>query len=460
MSKLIKKFARVSEYPGEKTKEFHSREETSCARIDTPWSYFRIPPIIERGEGALLYDVDGNTYTDFASGYSAANLGHCHPKMVEAVKSAATKLDQLHNMLTPQKIMLGEKLVKLAPVDDARCLFDVGGAQAVESTMRLIRLHTKRPNFMAFFGSFHGRATLGALSLTAGYHYRKFCEPTAAKVFFAPYGYCYRCYFDQEYGRCGFECVKFIKKLFETSHYTIYDPSTGESDIGAVFVEPAQGASGYIWPPKEFIQGIREICNKYGLIMVDDDIQMGLGRSGKMFGVEHHGVRPDIILIAKSLAGGYWPLSAIIAKKKITDSAKPGNFGATFAASAFGLLCGLAGLEIIEGEDLCGQSMKKGEYLLKRLKELQEKHKLIGYVDGKGLAIGIELVKNRETKEPATAERKDIQNEALRRGLILHGGGYFGNRFSIIPPLIISQEQMDEAVTLLDESIKAVERKG
>lgn len=389
-------------------------------------------------------------------GYSSINCGHCNPDIIEAAYSQMKKLHQTHVQLNIPTIKLSEKLAQITPGDYAKRIhYDVGGTGACELAMKITRNYTEKKDFIAFTGGYHGRA-LGTSALSAGWQYRHGFKPVAANVWRFPYPYCYRCLFGKEYPDCDMFCVQYMERFFESVRYGIADPSTKENDIAGLWVEPIEGNAGYIIPPDEFYPRLRKLCDEHYIPLIDDEVQMAFGRTGKMFCCENYNTIPDIIILGKSLTGGMWPQSAVIAPTKYFEDLR---HLVTFSENPLGCATALAAIDVIEKEKLCDRSSKMGEYFLKGLKDLEKDHKLVGEVQGKGLAIGIEFVKNKKTKEPASEETNEIKEKALSKGLILVRQGIFYNRLSIIPYLKITKEQVDKAIEILDECISEVERK-
>jgi 4-aminobutyrate aminotransferase len=321
------------------------------------------------------------------------------------------------------------------------------GSEAVETAIKLARYHTKRPYIIAFFGAFHGR-TMGALSLTAGKaKQRAFFSPLMPGVYHVPYGYCYRCSYNLTYDSCGIYCAEAIERILCNS---LMSPD----EIAAVFVEPIQGEGGYIVPPPQFHKKLREFTDKHNILLVLDEIQSGMGRTGKFLAIENFNVEPDVVLLAKGLASGL-PLGAVISKKEFMTW-KSGTHGSTFGGNPIACEAALATLDLIE-EELMANALKMGARLINKLKNLKKENSLIGDVRGLGLMVGVELVKDQRTKEPASHEAHEIANQAFRKGLLLLPCGENVIRFS--PPLVISSEEVDTAVEIFREVISQYEKK-
>jgi 4-aminobutyrate aminotransferase len=343
---------------------------------------------------------------------------------------------------------LAAKLAEITPGSkEKRVFFGNSGAEAIEAALKLARYHTKRPQILAFLGAFHGR-TMGALSLTASkaIHEKGF-SPLVPGVTHVPYAYCYRCpYHHQPYSGCSTACVDWIRD-------DLFKRSIPPEEVAAIFVEPIQGEGGYIVPPPEFHQKLYELAKEFGILFVDDEVQSGMGRTGKMMAIEHWGVVPDIVALAKGIASGM-PLGATVSQSEVMDWV-PGSHASTFGGNPISCRAALTTIELLE-EGLTENAARVGVYLLEKLRELQKRFHLIGDVRGKGLMIGIELVKDLETKEKAIEERNKIIRDCFEKGLLILGAGENVIRFS--PPLIITKREADTALTLFEEVLKKIEK--
>ena len=456
----IKSFGGGDKFPGPKTKKILDMLRKYESQGELYFSTYDNPPVIEEAEGAYMKDVDGNYYIDFTSGFAALNTGHCHPKLIEAAISQLNKVHHTAQFPVEARAIYAKKLCDIAPgklKGNCKIHFDISGTNAVEIAMKLAKAYTGRVNFVSYYGGYHGRS-YGTLAVTSDAYLRNFYPimPGGNQV---PYPYCYRCLYDKKYPGCDFTCIKHLELLFSNRKFGLADQKSGINSIAGLVIEPAQGASGYIIPPDEYWPKVRELCDKYDVMLIDDEVQMGWGRSGKIFCIELWNVTPDIIVSGKSITGGVAPTAVVIAEKKVMDAFKPNQQSVTFAGSPVGCAVGIALIDSFEKENLLENSNKKGKYLLSGLKDLQSKHSLIGVVDGRGLMVGMEFVKDRKTKEPATDEARIIMKESMKKGLALNVTGYFGNRINIVPPLIIEKEQIDEALKILDEVLTFVEKK-
>lgn len=409
-------------------------------------SYTRGYPLVaETGKGLWIHDPDGNTFLDFTSGIAVCATGHCHPKVVEAIKNQADRL--LHMSGTDfyysQQIVLAKKLAELAPGNrDKKVYFGNSGAEAVEAAFKLARWYTKRELNIAFFGAFHGR-TMGALSLTASKVIQKRnYNPLVPGITHIPYAYCYRCPYNMTYPECGIECVRWVE---ESLFRTIMPPE----EVAAIFVEPIQGEGGYIVPPPEFHQKLSEIARKYGILYVADEVQSGMGRTGKMFAMQHFDVNPDIMALAKGVASGM-PLGAMVANSEIM-SWEAGSHASTFGGNPVSCSAALATIELLEN-GLIENARIQGDYLITRLQELQQSFECIGDVRGKGLMVGVELVKDRETKERAHDLRSQVIQKAFSKGLLLLGCGENTVRFA--PALLVKRQEVEVCLSIFEETLR------
>jgi len=408
-----------------------------------------LPVVARRAKGLTVEDVDGNLLLDFSSGISVLNVGHCHPRIVEAVKKQAEELmhfagtDFYYDIQTT----LAQKLGEITPGEfRKKTFFGNSGTESIEAAIKVARWSTGRKRFISFIGAFHGR-TMGSLSLTASKTVQKEkFFPTMDGVTHVPFAYCYRCPYHLEYPSCDMWCAKVLDELYLK---TFVPPD----EVAALVGESVQGEGGYVVPPKEFYPIISRTLKKYGILFVDDEVQAGLGRTGRMWGIEHWGIDPDIMTISKSLGSGI-PISATVFREEL-DFGVEGAHSNTFGGNLVGCAAALATIEVLQEERLVERSNRRGIYFKKRLEELKVKHPLIGDVRGLGLMLAIELVRDRKTKEFAVKERDAVLAEAHRKGLILLGCGRSGIR--LIPALSVSEEQIDVAVGILDVVLSDVE---
>lgn len=413
-------------------------------------SYTRDYPLVaESGQGVWINDPDGNTFLDMTAGIAVCSTGHCHPAVVKAIQDQAAKLIHMSgtDFYYRPEIELAEQLGRVAQVtgDRPRVFFANSGTESVEGAIKLARHATGRHQVIAFFGAFHGR-TLGSLAVTASKPVqRRGFSPVIPGSFHAPYAYCYRCILNQSYPNCDLACVRFIDR-------TLFQTMVSPEEVAAIVVEPIQGEGGYVVPPPGFHQELRAIADRHGILLIADEVQSGIGRTGKMFAMEHWDVKPDIIVSAKGIASGM-PLGAIIAGSEVMNW-PPGSHGTTFGGNPVACAAGLATLKLVEAE-LMANAAVVGSHMLDRLRDMQERHPLMGDVRGLGLMIGVELVKDRATKEKATAERNQLIWKCFEKGMLLLGCGTTGIRFS--PALVLTREEADLALGYLDEALTEVE---
>ena len=415
-------------------------------------SYTRGYPLVaKRGRGAMIEDVDGNEFLDFAAGIAVCSTGHCHPEVVAAIQKQSAELIHMSgtDFYYENMVTLAERLTKLAPMKGPhRFYYGNSGAEAIEAALKLARYHTKRQNVIAFLGAFHGR-TMGALSLTASkpQQKRRFA-PFVPGVTHVRYPDVFRGCMGgpQEAEKFALGCARYIEdRLFATA--------LPPEEVAAIFVEAIQGEGGYVVAPTIFMQELRKICDKHGILLVVDEVQSGCGRTGKMWAVQHTGVEPDMITIAKGIASGL-PLSVLMTKAEIMDWV-PGSHASTFGGNPVAIASALATLDVLEREGI-KNAAEVGEHIMQRIAEWPRKHDLVGDVRGRGLMIGIDLVKDKQTKAHAGAERDRITDLAFERGLLILGAGPSAIR--LCPPLIVTKEQADIALDILEECIAIVDK--
>lgn len=432
----------VTEVPGPKSQELMKLRQKYVSR--GPGNV--TPIFIEKAKGAVITDVDGNEYIDFAGGIGVINVGHCPDEVVSAVKEQVEKY--IHpcfhvNMYEPY-IKLAQKLAEITPGDFAKkSMFANSGAEAVENAVKIARKYTKRMGIVSLECAFHGR-TLMTMSLTSKVKPYKFgFGPYAPETYKIPSAYCYRCAFNSTYPECGMHCVEHLDRFFTTEY-----PA---EDIAAIIVEPVQGEGGFIVPPKEFIQGVKKVCEEHGILYISDEVQAGFGRTGKMFAIEHFDVEPDLITMSKSLAAGM-PLSAVTGKAEIMDAPNPGEIGGTFGGNPLSCVAALEVINKIEKDNLLERSRQIGERMVGRLKEMQEKYPAIGDIRALGAMVGIELVKDPKTKEPDKELTGKLVKACYENGLIALSAGVFGNVLRFLTPLVITDDQLEEGLDILEKA--------
>ena len=414
-------------------------------------SYTRSYPMVaKRGRGVVVEDVDGNEFFDFSAGIAVTSTGHCHPEVVAAIQKQAAELIHMSgtDFYYEQMPALAERLSKIAPMPGPhRVYYGNSGAEAIETALKLSRYHTKRQNIIAFYGAFHGR-TMGALSLTASkpQQKRRFA-PLVPGVTHIRYPDVYRgCEGGpQQADAFALGCARFIEdKLFKTT--------LPPEEVAAIFVEPIQGEGGYVIAPNVFMQELRRICDKHGILLVVDEVQSGVGRTGKWWAVEHTGVHPDIVCCAKGIASGM-PLSAVITRAEVMDWV-PGSHASTFGGNPVSIAAAMATLDVIEKEGLLNNSTEVGNQMLKRMADWTKKFPIVGDVRGRGLMLGVEIVKDQQTKEYGAAGRDRIVELAFERGILLLGCG--PSTIRLAPPPIVTKDEADVAIDVLEECISIV----
>jgi 4-aminobutyrate aminotransferase/(S)-3-amino-2-methylpropionate transaminase len=407
---------------------------------------------IKEAKGAVMTDIEGRELIDFAGGIGVNNVGHCHPKVVAAIKDQADKFIHtcFHVAMYDNYVELAARLNDLAPGDfNKMTMLANSGAEAVENAVKVARYATGRQAIICFDNAFHGRTLMG-MTLTSKIKPYKFnFGPFAPEVYRMPFAYCYRCPFGLNYPSCDVACADYLEEFFITN--------VAAESTAALIAEPIQGEGGFVTPPPEYFPKLDKICKKHGIALIIDEVQSGSARTGKFFAIEHWGVEPDIITLAKSFAGGM-PLSAVIGREEMMNKPHVGGLGGTYGGNPICCRAALAVLEVITQDGLLQRSAELGEILSKRFAALQEKVELIGEVRGKGPMLGMELVKDRESREPATDQAKKVVQLCYEKGLVVLACGNFGNVIRTLMPLVITDEQLDKGLSILEESLVEVSR--
>jgi 4-aminobutyrate aminotransferase len=433
-----------TQLPGPKAKRIIADDN----RLISP-SYTRsYPLVVKSGRGAIIEDVDGNEFLDFSAGIAVTSTGHCHPEVVAAIQRQAGELIHMSgtDFYYESMTQLAERLSRVAPMAGPhKFYFGNSGTEAVECALKLARYHTKRQGVIAFYGAFHGR-TMGSLSLTASKpQQRRRFAPLVPGVTHVPFPYTYRFGEGKTEREYGIACAKFIEeRLFKTT--------VPPEDVAAIFVEPIQGEGGYVPAPPEFLRELRRICDENGIMLVADEVQSGAGRTGKWWAIEHAGVEPDIVCIAKGIASGM-PLGITMTRADIMDWV-PGSHASTFGGNPVAIAAALASMNVIEREGL-QNAAALGEKMQQKMSTWVQKHPMVGDVRGKGLMLAVEIVKDKQSKAPVTNQRDRIVQLAFENGLLLLGCGETSIRLS--PPLIVSPEQCDYALAVLEKCISQLE---
>jgi 4-aminobutyrate aminotransferase-like enzyme len=437
-------------------------ENRVCSHGDTV-HYAERPKLFARSRGSYLYDRSGTAYLDLQMWYSAVNLGYGNPRVNEAVKRQLDTLPQLASQyLHAEKIELAARLAgsaKTAFGEDGRVHFNVGGSQAVEDALKLVRKNTGRSRMIAFEGGYHGR-TLGASAITSSYRYREPFGEFADRAEFVPFPYCFRCPYGKQRESCELYCMQQLERKFEHEYTGAWNPRTGRAEFGAFFIEAVQGTGGYVVPPEGYFARLEKLCRDHGILLVDDEIQMGFFRTGKMWAIEHFGAVPDVIVFGKALTNGLNPLSGVWAREELIHPGKfgPGSTHSTFSSNTLGTAAGLEVMKIFEAGNYSATVLEKGRYFLRLLQDLKKRHPEVGDVDGVGLALRMEMCeRDGFTPNRALADRMfqrglegNLRVGGRTLGLVLDIGGYYKNVVTLAPSFEITAEEMDLAHDLLD----------
>ncbi|WP_100332160.1 4-aminobutyrate--2-oxoglutarate transaminase [Bacillus xiapuensis] len=443
---MTRKFAKVTgSLPGEKAKKLLERRQAAVVKGVSNG----VPTFAEKAEGALITDVDGNTFIDFVGAIGTMNVGHCHPKVVEALHK---QIDQyihpgFNVMMYEPYIELCEKLAELVPGKHAKqAILLNSGAEAVENAVKIARKYTKRSGVISFSRAYHGR-TLLTMTMTSKVKPYKFeFGPFAPEVYKAPFPYTYR----RPDGVTEEQYIDMIIDQFKDFFVNDVAPE----GIAAAIIEPVQGEGGFIPAPKRFIQAVYDICRQHGIVFIADEIQTGFGRTGKQFAIEHFGIEPDLMTVSKSMAAGV-PISAVVGRKEIMEVANAGELGGTYSGSPLGCAAALAVIDIMKEERLNERGEELGKWVAEHFRQLAEKHQEIGDIRGLGSMVAIEIVKDRQTKQPYKELTNAIIVEANNRGLLVISAGAYGNVLRFLMPLVITDEQVAEGLAILDDAFEA-----
>ena len=433
----------------------------------TKWDY---PQIIDHGKGCHVWDVDGKEYIDCISGMSSLNLGHSDKRIADAMYDQyMNRLDNWFDFPTPERLKLVNRLIDLAPGDfDKRVRLALSGSDAVENAIRLARFYTKKQHIISFYGAYHGQSS-STMGLTGSGRMTSYYNPMPSQdncIEHFPYPYAYRNPFnfdndpDDDGESCARNCVKLIDEMMSTGVTCMGAPDAGVNNVAALIVEPCQSSAGYIVPPKGFLTELRKLADKYGFLLIFDEIQTGMGRTGKMWACEHEGVAPDILVFGKALGSGI-PMSGIVGRAEIFEDCDTSFICSTYAGYSMGCRVGNTVLDIIEEDHLLEKCTATGEYIKTKADKLMADHPLVGDYSLKGVYFGLELVTDRKTKEPAKVEAHELINNMRDAGLLAQLNGYYGNRISFIPPINIETSDVDDIFAILDAQIgKIEEEKG
>jgi len=425
------------------------------------FALFPSPPVLDYGKGAKVYDVDGNEYIDLHAGFTVNVLGHGFKEVNDAMKAQMDKLNHFAELPMESRAELARLLVERHPGDfPKKVMWAVTGGEAIEICIKLSRWYTGKPIIVTHWGDYHGR-TAGAMGLTSkafmmAYSYP--IPPMDTAVVRIPFPYCYRCPFGKEYPACDLFCADQYEKMFESKETWLNNPKAGITNVAAMIIEPFQSSAGYMLAPLPYLARMKEISEKYDYIFVSDEVQNGMGRTGKLWAIEHAGVAPDLIAIAKSLCNGL-PLSAVSGRREILDSWGPGAHSSTFTAYPTACAGGVKLFEVFERDKIIEGAAEKGIYFLNGLEDLARRHPSIGHIDGLGLYLSIELVKDRKTKEPAGDATAWATGELVNEGVLCMYSGYYYNRLCFAPPLVIQKAEIDLALQAMDRVLAKMENK-
>lgn len=423
------------------------------------WGLFDVTPIIERAKGAYLYDVDGKEYLDLLAGFSVSSLGECNEEITRIIRDQAGKLTHYFDFPHPERIKLAEKLCEKSGISGkTKVVFGVTGSDATELAIRAARYFTGQPYILTAYGDYHG-VTYGTMALTSKGNMQEFFYPVSPiqMVGYFPFPHEYRTPEDK-YPGYGMEAIKEFERLLDGKETPYTDGIGGINNVAAILVSPFQSSAGYYIPPVEYLQELRRIADKFGILLIVDEIQTGLGRSGALWAFQHSGIEPDMILVSKALGGGV-PISAVIAREEILMEWGPGAHVSTQAGNVLACAVGNYVLDTVSSPDFLKLVNDTGAYFLKGLRELEKKHPIIGHINQKGIYTGVELVSDRETKEPAVAATTLVRDLSVAEGLLFEKGGYYHNRLQLIPPLNIDRKELDRVIDILDRVFGQAEKK-
>lgn len=426
--------------PGPRSAEIlntSSQCEPRCAADQTPIVW-------DHGQGVWVWDVDGNPYIDFTSGVLVTNLGHSHPGLVEAIQKQAERLMNCYSFPTPERVSASQRMVKTLPANLDRIFLLSTGSEATEAALRVARRYTGKTEVLAFHGAFHGR-TYGAMSVAGNMGTRQNFGAMVPGSVFAPYAYCYRCFYNMKYPDCDFYCLKALDRIIT---------ATSSGNLGTVIVEPYQGTAGFIFPPDGWLKALENWAKQNGLLLIVDEVQASFGRTGKMYAINWEDIHPNMLCLGKGMGSGI-PASGLAGESEIFDCMSPGELSSTWGGNPLASAATLAVLDAMENENLPGNALQMGEYLKPRLEELKTKYPCLGDVRGRGLVMGLEIVDPEDRFTPSKSLTKRIIWGSAERGLLLGKVGLYGNVIRIAPPLVITKEEIDMAVTVLDEAFAA-----
>ncbi len=461
-----KKCGELRELPGKRSAEI----KKDLFEYESGGTYWRATfgsqetiPVFERQEGVREWDADGNEYIDTYGPFAASCLGHVPDVVIEEVYKQAKTLMHVADMPNIPRVEFVKELASIAPEGmDPVVHTELGGSAAVELALQISNYHTPDPQngIISYYGAYHGRMSAG-LSCTPCAYYREKVPTIKNDITRIPFPYCYRCFFGREYPSCEMYCLKALKEMFKTPECGLYAPETKTNLVSSLIVEPAQFHGGGVYPPKEYFKGVREICDEFGIVMIADEIAIGMGRTGKWWCMDNYEVVPDMIITSKALSAGIWPMSAVVGRRKIMEAWKnrPDKHMGTWHGSALGCKAATTTIREIKKRNLLDRVRELGSYFKDSLLQLKKSHKLIGCVEGIGLGLGVEFVKSPISKEPAKEETEFIVRRALEYGVLINLSSYYGNRVTFMPPYIITEKDIDLVIDVLDRCIAEAEEK-
>ena len=456
---MLKK--RIDKSPfGKKTKELAKKWAAYESYGGVGWGIFEITPVIVRAKGAFLYDADGKEYLDLLAGFSVSSLGECNEEITKIIQEQAAKLTHFFDLPHEERVKLSEKLVNKSGIKGkVKVAYGVTGSDGIELAVRAARYYTGQPYIFTAYGDYHG-VTYGTMGLTGKGNMQPYFYPILPDkaIGYFHFPYCYRCPYDKEYPGCDMYCMKSFERLLDGKESPYTDGVNNINNVAAILVSPFQSSAGYYIPPVEYLQELRRIADRFGMLLIIDEIQTGLGRSGKLWAFEHSGIDPDMIVTSKALGGGV-PISAVIAKAEILEEWGPGAHVSTQAGNVLACAAGNYILDVVSSEDFLKKVNETGAYFMERLRDLEKRHKIIGHIDNRGIYTGIELVNNRETKEPAVEASTYIRDRSVEECLLYEKGGYYHNRMQLIPPLNIGTAELDKVIAIFDKLFGEAESK-
>lgn len=438
----MKKTLKKRSIPGPKSTELLKISK----KYEPPCMADQVPVVWDHGEGVWVTDVDGYEYIDFTSGVLVTNLGHSHPHHVKAIQQQAGRLMNCYSFPTPERVTLSQRLIELLPSNLDSVFLLTTGAEATEAALRIAKRYTGKHEVLSFYGGFHGR-TYGPISVSGNIGTRRKFGPALPGGIMAPYAYCYRCFYDKSYPDCDLFCLKQLDRIIHSS-------SSG--DLGTVITEPYQGGAGFIFPPKGWLKALETWAHEHELILIVDEVQSSFGRTGKMFMIEWEGIQPQMLCLGKGFGSGM-PASALAGESMIFECMYPGEMSSTTGGNPLASAASHAVLDVLHDEKLPQNAVRVGEYLMRRFKELQQKHRYLGDVRGMGLVLGLEIVENQKEKQPSAELTQKIIFKCGEYGMLLGRVGLYGNVIRIAPPLVITENEAEIGVSIIDKVLTELE---